>query len=180
MKRPLKWISVLCTAFGSLGLWCAYAQSNGPPERIGIYDSRLVAYAHFHADSHLKQLKAQIETLKAAKVRGDTNEAKRLDQAIRAEQLRSHRQVFSTVPVDDVLAQIKDRLPEIQKEAGVSHLVSKWDEKTLEQHRNAERVDVTDLLVREFHPGEKQLKVIAELKHKEPVPLDEFHKPASR
>jgi hypothetical protein len=83
MKGSLKRMAVFSTAIASLGLWSAYPQSNGPSERIGIYDSRLVAYAHFHADSHLKQLKAQIEALKAAKVRGDTNEAKRLDQSFR-------------------------------------------------------------------------------------------------
>ena len=35
-------------------------------------------------------------------------------------------------------------------------------------------MDVTDLLAREFKPGEKQWKVIEEIKKQKPVPLDQI------
>jgi hypothetical protein len=38
------------------------------------------------------------------------------------------------------------------------------------------RLDLSGLLVREFKPGEKQLKVIADLRRKKPVPLDKIDK----
>jgi hypothetical protein len=74
--------------------------------------------------------------------------------------------------VDDALAAIKDRIPEIEKQAGVTALVSKWDEPMLKQYRDAEKVDVTDRLVRGFNPTEKQLKVIADLQKKKPLSLE--------
>jgi hypothetical protein len=172
-------VRLLVTLFAGLSLCSTQAlaaETKDAREQIGIYDSRVVAYAHFWSDAHQKGLKAQVKLLKTAKAAGDTQRAKELEQAVREEQRCSHRQVFSTAPVDDVLAEIKDRLPEIRKEAGVSKLVSKWDKATLKQYRGAERVDVTDLLVREFKPGEKQLKVIADIKRQKPVPLDKIDK----
>lgn len=138
-------------------------------ERIGVYDSRIVAYAAFHTPEHQQQLNGTVAALQAAKTAGNEAETERLGKLVSEEQKRSHRQVFSTDPVTNVLAQIQDRLPAIQKEAGVTALVSKWDKSTLRQYRKAEQVDVTDRLAAEFKPGEKQLKVIAELKRAKPV-----------
>jgi hypothetical protein len=152
------------------------AETKVVPERIGIYDSRLVAYAHFWTEANQRELNKKAKAAKDAKTAGQTARSEEISTALKKEQERIHRQVFSTAPVDDVLAHIKTRLPEIQKEAGVSKLVSKWDEATLKQHSKAQRVDVTDLLVREFKPGEKQLKVIADLKTKKPMRLDEIDK----
>jgi hypothetical protein len=75
--------------------------------------------------------------------------------------------------VDDVLAEMKDRLDAIQKEAGVSRLVSKWDEKTLKRYRKARQVEVTDRLLREFKLTAQQKKIAGELRQKEPLPLDQ-------
>jgi hypothetical protein len=154
---------------------CA-AETTSAAERIGIYDSRVIAYAYFWSDAHQRELNEKARAAKEAKAAGQTARYEELSAVLKKEQVRIHRQVFSTAPVDDALVEIKDRLPEIQKEAGVSKLVSKWDEAALKQHRKAERVDITDLLVREFKPGEKQLKVIADLKGKKPVPLDKIDK----
>ena len=57
-------------------------------------------------------------------------------------------------------------------EAGVARLVSKWDEKSLAAHKHDEQVDVTDRLLREFKLNEKQLKVVADLRHKKPLSLE--------
>jgi hypothetical protein len=51
-------------------------------------------------------------------------------------------------------------------------LVSKWDAAALKKYPNAEPVDVTAQLVREFKPTEKQLKVIADLQKQKPLPLE--------
>jgi hypothetical protein len=73
--------------------------------------------------------------------------------------------------VDDILAEMNDRVEMVQKEAGVSQLVSKWDEKTLKGYKKSQQVEVTDQLLREFKLNEKQLKVVADLRKKEPLPL---------
>jgi hypothetical protein len=43
----------------------------------------------------------------------------------------------------------------------------------LKRFPNAEKVDVTDQLVRAFHPNEKQLKMIEGLEKGKPLPLDQ-------
>jgi hypothetical protein len=98
---------------------------------------------------------------------------KELDATLRQTQDQIHRQVFSTAPPKGALAEIQDRLPEIQKAAGVSALTSKWDEPALKTYSRAEQVDVTDQLVREFKSTEQQLKVIADLQKQKPVSLEE-------
>ena len=179
MKKIQIQFGLLASVLASLSLCSARvraAETKAAPERIGIYDSRLVAYSHFWTEAHQRDLKEKAKAAKDAKAAGQTARSEEISAALKKEQERIHRQVFSTAPVDDVIADIKTRLPEIQKEAGVSKLVSKWDESALKQHSKAKRVDVTNLLVREFNPGEKQLKVIAELKTKKPVPLDDIDK----
>jgi hypothetical protein len=176
-KTPIQiGVVVVIVATVSIFSHTRAAETKAAAERIGIYDSRVVAYARFWTEAHQRELNEKAKASKDAKAAGQTVRYEELSAALKKEQERIHRQVFSTAPIDDVLAEIKDQLPEIQKEAGVSKLVSKWDEATLKQHRKAERVDVTDLLVREFRPGEKQLKVMADLKRKKPVPLDKIDK----
>jgi hypothetical protein len=150
------------------------ADTNAAPERIGIYDSRVVAYAHFSSEASQRKLKATIEAAREAKAAGQVDRFSELDAALNKAQEHIHLQVFSTAPVDDVLAEINDRLPAIQKEAGVSKLISMWDESVLKQYPKAEEVDVTDALAREFKPGESQWKVIADIKRNKPVTPDQM------
>jgi hypothetical protein len=65
-----------------------------------------------------------------------------------------------------------NRVAQVQKEAAVSKLVSKWDEATLKEHQKAEKIDVTDLLLQEFKLTEKQRSVIKDMKTKAPLPLE--------
>jgi hypothetical protein len=79
--------------------------------------------------------------------------------------------VFSTAPVDDVLASIKDRVGLVQQEAGVARLVSKWDEAGLKPYPSAVKVDVTDQLLAAFRLDAKQLKLASEIRNHDPLPL---------
>jgi hypothetical protein len=142
------------------------------PVAIGVYDSRIVAYAYFWSPERQKELAQLMASAKAAKASGDTAELQARDKALREIQAHLHRQVFSTEPIDDVLAKLKDRLPALQKEAGCSRLVSKWDTQTLGSQKDVPQIEVTDLLAKEFKPGKKQLQVIEEIKRQKPVPLD--------
>jgi len=178
-KATMKTIfSVLC----GLGCWWFgggmmamagdEAVTNAVPVRIGVYDSRAVAYAHFWSEPFQSKLKEQMAAARAAKQAGDTARFNELATALRVEQDRIHRQGFSTAPADDALAALKGQIPEIEKQAGVIALVSKWDEAELKKHPNAEQVDVTGQLVREFNPTEKQLKMIADLQKQKPLSLE--------
>jgi hypothetical protein len=148
------------------------AVTNAVQVRIGIYDSRAVAYAHFWSESYQSKLKEQMAAARAAKQAGDTTRFKELDATLRQTQDQKHRQVFSTAPADDALAALKGQISEIEKQAGITALVSKWDEQALAQYKDAGKVDVTDRLVREFKPTEKQLKVIADIQKQKPLSLE--------
>lgn len=148
------------------------AETNTAPTRIGIYDSRAVAYAHFSTAEHMQQINKSKQAAQAARDAGQTNRFQELAAVLRQEQDEIHREVFSTAPATDAMAALKERLPEIQKEAGVSALISKWDDAVLKKYPDAEQVDVTDRLVREFKPTDKQLKVISEFEQSQPLPLE--------
>lgn len=140
--------------------------------RIGVYDSRALAYAEFWTPAHQSRIKELVKTAKAAKAAGETERFNKLDAELKAERERNHLQVFSTAPVDEILAGMKERVAAVQQEANVSRLVSKWDEPALKELKRAEKVDVTDLLLREFTLDEKQQKVVADLRQKKPLPLE--------
>lgn len=146
------------------------------PERIGVYDSRAIAYAHFWQERQLRKRDEMAKASKEARAAGQTNRYAELMAELTQLREQSHLQVFSTAPVDNVLAEMKDRVAAVQKEAGVTRLVSKWDEETLQGLKGAEKVDVTNLLLREFTLDEKQRKMAADLCAKEPLPLKEAEK----
>ena len=151
-------------------------ENNASAQRIGVYDSRVVAYAHFWTAEQQKQLKEKADVAKAAKSAGDTERFNKLSKEMSELQEKLHRQVFSTAPAEEAMAALKPRLAEIQKEAGLSALVSKWDIQALGSYKSAQQVDVTDLLVREFKLEPKQMKTIEEIKKQKPVPLDKIDK----
>jgi HAMP domain-containing protein len=150
------------------------AETNATPARIGIYDSRAVAFAWFWSGKHQKQLNELMQNARAAKADGDTNRFEKLAASLREQQDQIHREGFSTAPPTEALAGLKERLPEIQKAAGVAALVSKWDDAALKKYSDAEKVDVTGTLVREFiTPTPQQQKTISGLEKATPLPLDE-------
>jgi len=148
-------------------------ETNAAPQRIGVYDSRAVAYAWFWSDAFQRRLQEQMRTARAAKAAGQTNRWQELGTALRQRQEEMHREVFSTAPAAGALADLGGRIPGIEKQAGVTALVSKWDAAALQKYPGAEPVDVTDRLVREFKPAEKQQQVIREILKQKPLPLEE-------
>jgi len=170
MQPPCLIIATLLTVvLGAVPLGAE--EIRAPGRRMGTYDSRVVAYAWFWSDTHQRQLKELVQSARIARAAGQTNHWQELDAALRRQQDDLHRQVFSTAPASDALAAIQERIPEIEKQAGVFVLVSQWDDQALRRYQDAGKVDVTDRLVQEFKPSEKQLKVIAGLKKQKPLPL---------
>ena len=142
-------------------------------ERIGVYDSRSIAVASAGSEVFNKWMSALREEHEKAKAAEDQKRVAEIEAEGAARQKLMHKQGFSTAPVDNILEQIKDRLPAIKQKAGVDVLVSKWDKDTLAKHSSAKRVDVTMELIDAFNPNERQRKsAIAIQKHK-PIPLDQ-------
>lgn len=142
-----------------------------PTARVGVYDSRLVAFAHFWSEPYQQAFKERMAEARRAKASNDTARAKQLTDAMKAEQSRLHLQVFSTAPIPEALSALQARLPALQQEAGVDRLVSRWDTAALRDIPAGERVDVTDLLVREFHLPEPRRATLEQMRTAAPLPL---------
>ncbi|MEQ2007146.1 MAG: hypothetical protein ABMA26_10130 [Limisphaerales bacterium] len=140
-----------------------------PKERIGVYDSRAIAVAYAGSAFQQQKMKDLTARHQQAKAAGDAKETARLEAEGRAWQAALHRQGFGTAPVDDLLAHIAGELPRIREAAGVTPLISKWNQPELAKHTNAERVDVTMQLVDAFRPTETQRKRAIEIQQHRPV-----------
>jgi len=174
----MKLLTLLITA---LTVFHAVNAEDATPKnikRIGIYDSRAIAVAFVGSEVYNstagKTMAEKMAEYKRAEAEGDQEKIAKLKAWGGAQQALLHKQGFSTASVDDILEHIKVQLPEIKKQADVDLLISKWDEKTLEEHQSAERVDVTMQLVEAFKPNEKQKKSAIEIQKHDPVPLEKL------
>lgn len=144
----------------------------GAQVRVGIFDSRAIAMAYARSEEFNQYIKDLRAELAQAKAEGNEKRVTELETLGPALQDLLHKQGFSTWPVDDILARIKDRIPEIAKQAGVDIIVSKWD--IVFQLPGVEFTDVTDLLALPFAPDESTLNLIKSLREIEPVSLEEL------
>jgi hypothetical protein len=145
-------------------------------ERIGLYDSRAIAVAYAGSPANEKRLQALMAEYKQTKEAGDREKMAKLEAEGKAQQKKMHLQGFGTAAVDDLLGAIAVALPQIQKEAGVSALVSKWDEAELKKHAGAERVEVTMKLVDAFKPSERARKSAIQIQNIKPISAEEAAK----
>lgn len=155
---------------------CACGTAQSAKVRIGVYDSRAVAIAWVGTKPFNEWMGSLQAEWQKAKDAGDQKRVEELEVEAEARQQLMHMQAFSTAPVDDILAYIEDSLPEIKQNAGVTMLISKWDEESLAKYPSAELVDVTMMLVDAFQPSEGQRKSAIEIQESEPIPLEEAEK----
>ena len=150
----------------------ASAQSQTNKLRVGVYDSRAIAIAYGNSAAFkesMKPIRAEYEKAKAAK---DEKRMKEIDAQMKLQQRRLHEQGFSSGSVAGFMAKIKDSLPGVAKKAGVQVIVSKWELNY--QSPDVEVVEVTDELVALFHPSEKVLGWLKDLKNHPPLPIEEI------
>lgn len=152
-----------------------FAQQPGNPakERIGVYDSRAVAIGYAGSPFQLEKMRIRKAQLDQAQKAGDTKAVTRLKAEGQAWQTTLHQQGFGTAPVDDILNHVSGELPKIQKDAGVTRLVSKWNKPELKRYPGADRIDVTMMLVDAFRPSETQRTRAIEIQQKPPVKVRE-------
>jgi hypothetical protein len=148
----------------------ASAQTNRM--RVGVYDSRAVAVAWGNSAEFKDTLKPIETEFRKAKESKDEKRAKELDGQMKLQQRRAHEQAFSTGSVAPIMERIKDRLPDIAKQAGVQIIVSKWE--LNHQSSEVEVVDVTDKLVALFHVTERGLKWSKEVQQKPPLAIEQL------
>jgi len=178
MKTPKKTMTwLLAAAVGACATLPGALRAvptNDAPEQIGVYDSRVVAYAWFTSEAHMRALQNRIQTARAAKAAGETNRFRALSAELAHEQMEGHLEVFGSATPTNALTALKERLPLILQKCGATALVSKWDEDTLKQHPNARQIDLTDILAGEFHPNDQQRAMIASIKRAKPLSAREI------
>jgi hypothetical protein len=112
------------------------------------------------------------DDLEKAKASGNAKRVKELEAQGPIVQARMHWQVFSSLSVPNIVDRIKESIPGIAREAGVSAVVSKWE--LVYRDASVECVDLTSQLVALFKPEAKVLKRIEQMAGKDPVPLDKL------
>ncbi len=148
------------------------AQSQMNKLRIGVYDSRAIAIAYGNSAEFQQSLKPVRADYNKAKAEKNDKRMKEIDAQMRLQQRRLHEQGFSTGSVAGYMAKIKESLPDVAKRAKVQAIVSKWE--LNQQSPDVEVVDVTDELVALFHPSEKVLGWVKDLKNHPPLPIEEI------
>lgn len=150
----------------------ASAQSQTNRLRVGVYDSRAIAIAYGNSaefQESIKTVRAEYDKAKADK---NDKRVKEIDAQMKLGQRRLHEQGFSTGSVAGIMAKIKDSLPEVARKAGVQVIVSKWELNY--QSPDVEVVDVTDELVALFHPSEKVMGWLKDMKNRPPIPIEKI------
>jgi hypothetical protein len=142
-------------------------QRSSPVLRVGVYDSRAVCVGSRNSGATNKQVDELRKQLKDAEAAGDAKRVEQIKARGQTLQTVRHLQAFSNAPVDEFLAQIKDKLPAIAAEAKVDVIVAKADYCA----SGVETIDVTDALVKAFNPDEKTLKTVAELRKQKPIEM---------
>ena len=138
--------------------------------KIGTYDSRAIAVAF--APSRFNPVKENMQEYNKAKAEKNTSRMKELEAWGKKHQRELHRQGFSTVPVNNLIAHVKDQLPALAKSVGVIAIVRECDFTA----PNVEVVDVTDELVKLYDPTPKTLRTVGEIRKVAPADLDEVEK----
>ena len=153
MKIPL---FLLIGAFSSAS--CSSDSTSDSVKPIGVYDSRALAIAYAGSPHHEQKLQGLMKKHQAAKEAGDSKTVAELEAQGQAIQKKAHQQAFGTDPVEDILATIPDEVSALKEKSGVSHLVSKWDQKSLRKHPLAQRVNLTLPLIDALSPKPEQKK----------------------
>jgi hypothetical protein len=137
--------------------------------RFGVFDSRAIAVAFVHSRFSTGP-KDLMDERKKAEETGDQKRIEELKAKGKKLQDKLHLQGFGKVPVDDLLAYVKDGIPQVAKSAGVDAIA----DDVLFTAPGVETVDVTDALVKLYSPNESTLKMVESLKKTRPLPLDRF------
>jgi hypothetical protein len=174
--------AIMMAVLGVSGIASAGEEVAPKPEkakfRLGVFDSRAVAVAYAHSKIGQEKIGQEIQGLKkeldAAEAAGDKAKADEIRAEGKAGQERLHQQGFGTASVKKYLDPVKDKIPQVAKDAGVDVIVSKWD--LTYQNPAVETVDVTDEVVKLFEPSERVVKMVQEMKKHPPMDEDDVRK----
>ena len=132
--------------------------------RIGTYDSPSLVVAYYRSDVWAKQLNAKTAERDQARAAGDTQKVMELEKWGKEHQEFTHKQLAGEAPLTNILDELKPAMSEIATATHVAAIVPDL----LYSTPKIEVVDLTDELIARFHPDQKTLSIIAELRKKQP------------
>lgn len=139
------------------------------PVRVGVFDSRAIAIAYAQSPAfgqEIQLLKTQFQQAKAAK---NDSLAAQLETKGQTRQKLLSLQGFSIGSVSEILAQYKDAVAGVAKDANVSTVVSQYE--LLYQSPEIETVDITEPLVKRINDSPRISAMLDGLKNNKPLPL---------
>jgi hypothetical protein len=151
--------------------------------KVGIYDSRVIAFAYWSQEVEGKQRlnhpdynsNSSALAYWSEQVDGKPRYIPPDDKGLKGKEFgyMMHQQVFSYHEPVQALEYIADKLPEVMKQADVDVIISKWEKEKLAKFDSTKFVDITDRLVQLFNPTAQFLKKIGDSKKlPPPEPLD--------
>jgi hypothetical protein len=170
-------ITLAAVAILSTGRWtpnAARADAPAAPKkvRIGVYDPRAIALAYGRSPMFSRKLAEKKKEMDDAKLAKDQNKIDDLKAWGQDQQVRFHFQAFSGTAVDDILAEVKDQLPQVAAADDVQGIGPRPDYTS----DDVEIVDVTADLVNLWHPDAKTLDIISGIEKTTPVSLQDVAK----
>lgn len=140
------------------------AQSGGL--MVGTYDSDALVVAYYkNSNPHFKkQMDALMAEQAKAKQAGDQEAMAKIEKKGGELQQLASQQLMGKAPIDNILEALRPALPEIARAAHVDLIVSQ----ILYQAPGTDSVDITALLVEQFHPDEKTREMIRNMRVVQP------------
>jgi hypothetical protein len=176
MKKSFKGFLLICaTVLISTSLFQAnsgFAQGNTNRMKIGVYDSRVVVFAWSRSNYFKEQMGKLRQHSDSAMKTNDTLKIKEVSIQAMSYQHLLHQMVFSNGSAASIMELVKEKLPEVAKQAGVSMVVSKYELNY--QDPSIEIVDLTMQVSQLFNPSENIDKMGSEIKKSQPIPLDKL------
>jgi len=171
MRRSLLiTLGALSLGAGIVALAARADDGNADAERlrIGTYDNRAIAIA-FAASEH-NPVRLKLAEHEKAKAAGDDATVEALERWGETFQKQLHFQGFGRYPVSDLLAPVRDKLPDVAAAKGLDAIVWTCDF----TGEGVEVVDVTWDLVKLYDPSPKTARTVAELRTKLPATFAEL------
>lgn len=147
------------------------AQANSVTLKLGTYDSRVVTLA-FSRSELFKKVAESFSDPEGIMQSNDSAKMAVFFCKIFTKQYILHQQVFSRGTTANVLDLLKDQLPQLAKDEGVSAIVSKWELTFVSP--DIEVIDLTMPLSRLFKPTGDFDQMVTEIQKVDPIPLEEL------
>ncbi|MCL5992494.1 MAG: hypothetical protein M1419_10415 [Bacteroidetes bacterium] len=136
-------------------------------QRIGVYDSRVIAICWFQSNEGQKDMMSLREEYNTAQAKGDTVTAKKLSEKGQLTQRILHDKGFGRGSVAEIIEKKLNELKELAKKEKLMAICSKWELNF--SSPDVELVDITMNVLDMFKASDKVKKMVEEMKGIEPI-----------